>query len=391
MTQGEGSGIDFNFEELEFIDEVHEGEQPVDEGLDPNTATDEELAEASKLEAEAAEAQKKVEDTKEIEEAAEGTEVPEGVGGSATDESAEEGTSPQLFQTLTTLLKEEGVLSSVDDSSLKDIKGSTELVNLIKEQIKSQELNDLSDVQKKVLNDMREGVSSETADQYKRAMDQLEAITSDQIVDDKQVRFDLIYQDFISKGFSADKANRYSNMSFDTKQDLEDAKEAKENLKKTVTTQYDAKKQRDLDKIGEEQVKKDTDEKELKERILDTEEVTKGLKVPENVRKEIYAGMNTMISTNPTTGVPENALMKHQRENPTDFGHKLYFVYKVTDGFKDFSYFGKKSASGTVKNLETILRQSAHVSGGGDASFSDDGESHLFDIDNADNIIVPGQ
>ena len=104
------------------------------------------------------------------------------------------------------------------------------------------------------------------------------------------------------------------------------------------------------------------------------------MKVPEVVRKEVYEEMVKTVSTDPNTGIPENALMKFQRENPVEYSHKLYYLFKVTNGFTDGEYFKGKKTSKSVKELETALRQSTHVSGGGNPSFADDGESHSLDI-----------
>ena len=151
MDLGEGNAIDFKFEDLEFIEEIDEENKIVDEGIDPNVATAEETeAEANRLAEEEAQAKKSTEDNKIKEDVTEDPNDPEGVSDGAA-EGKEDGkeTSPQLYQTLADLLKEEGVLSSADESSFKDVKGSEELVNLIKNQIKSQEFDDLSEVQKK--------------------------------------------------------------------------------------------------------------------------------------------------------------------------------------------------------------------------------------------------
>jgi len=93
------------------------------------------------------------------------------------------------------------------------------------------------------------------------------------------------------------------------------------------------------------------------------------------------------VSINPDTNKPENALMKYQRENPTEFSQKLYFLWKASKGFTNLDYFGNKKASSSVKNLERAIKQSTHVSGGGDPSYSDDINASLLDIG---DIILPG-
>lgn len=402
---GESGSLDFNFEDLEFIEgdlkDLGEGGKPP---VDPNQMTADQIAEAEKAEQETADAAAKAAQegkteeeieqekiaAKAAEDAAEGKKTPEDVSGGSTDgkKGAGEETSPQLYQALTDVLREEGVLSSVDESSFKDIKDIKDLVGLIKSQIKAEEFSDLDDIQKNVLKDMREGVKASTANTYKTAMDKLNKLDDAAISEDKQVRFDLIYQDFLSKGFDREKAIKFANRSFDLKEDLVDAKEAKTSLVTAVTTNYNNSKQTEIDKAKAEADVKKADKDSLKKKILESKEVIKGFEIPDNLRKEVYEDMVKTVSNNPDTGIPENSLMKYQRENPIEYSHKLYYLFKVTNGFEDFEYFKSKKNTSSVNALETALRQSTHVTGGGDPSFADDGNAHTLDIG---DLVLPGE
>ncbi len=398
---GESGALDFSFEELEFIDgDLKDLKDDKGDAIaDPNQMTAEEVKAAEdKAAAEADVAAAAAAEGKTAEEikaekiaaakaaadgdAAEGT-SPDAVSGSSTEDGNKgdgEATSPQLYQTLTDVLREKGVLSSVEESSLKDIKDVDGIVEAIKAQIKAEELSDLDTTQKTVLKDMREGVETETANQFKSAMDNLNKLDDAKISEDKQVRFDLIYQDFLAKGFGKDKAIKLSNRSFEMKEDEVDAKEAKQSLIKAVTDRYNtsAQKEKDSAKAKVDALKAEKDA--LKNKILEGKEVIKGFDVPEVLRKEVYEGMVKTVSTNPDTGAPENELMKFQRENPVEYSQKLYYLFKVTNGFNDMDYFKGKKTTSSVKALETALRQSTHVSGGGNPSFADDGNSQSLDI-----------
>lgn len=392
MNLGEENGIDFNFEDLEFIGGDVENLVDDDTGTKESTESNEQQTAASGENQKPAGSQEATQEAAQTiennEDTAEG-ENPERVGGKATDEDrASKESSPQLYHTLATLLKEEGVFSSVDESSLKDVNDVKTLVNVMKKQIQAEEFSDLTEQQKIVLADMRAGVEPTTASKFKTAMDKLDGVSDSLIEENKQARFDLIYQDFLAKGFDANKASKYANRSFELGEDKADALEARDSLKRAVKSQYDASKQRELDSAAEEKAKIAKGKEDLKERILKSPEIMEGVEVNEGLRHEIYDEMNNIVSTNPKTGVPENALMKYQRENPIDFSHKLYYMYKVTNGFKDLGYFGRRKESNTVKSLETALRQSTHVSGGGDPSFVDDGESHILDIG---DLVLPGE
>lgn len=401
---GENS-LNLSFEDLEFMSGNLE-ELKDDDGnviKDPNQMTAEEIKaeeEAQKAAEEAAAAAaaqgKTAEEIEEEEKAAKAARDaaeggnPDGVSGSSTegDKGDGEETSPQLYQMLAKVLREKGVLSSVEESLLKDVKDVDGIVSAIKGQIKAEEYRDLSETQKTILKDMREGVSEDTAGQFKTAMDRLEKIDDTKIAEDKQVRFDLIYQDFIAKGYERDRAIKLANRSFALKEDEADAKEAKTSLIKAVNERYERTKQAEIQAAKDKENEAKADKEALKKKILDSKEVLTGFEVPEVLRKEVYEDMVKTVSNNPKTGVPENALMKYQRENPLEYNHKLYYLFKVTNGFQDLEYFKNKKTTSSVKALENALRQSTHVTGGGNPSFADDGDSHILDIG---DLVLPGE
>jgi hypothetical protein len=385
--------LDFSFEDLEFIGEESQ-EGAAEEGAAAEAAEEsapgaEQAADATIADEAAAVAAAAAEQANN---GATDVEGQESVSGESTEsntgDEGNEGTSPKLYSSLASVLKEKGVITSVDDSFLDSVKDADSLVDLIKKQIQEEELKDLSESQRTVLKGMREGVSSETASVYQNAMTKLNGITDEVIGKDDQVRFDLIYQNFLSKGFDKDKASKYANRSFQLKEDVADAKEAKAGLVSAVEARYESSKAKEVQGEKDKVIKAQKEKDELKNIILKEEEPIKGFKIPENVRKEIYSEMVTTVSTDPTTGEAENGLMKYKRENPEEYNHRLYYLYKVTNGFQDMKYFNNKATSSSVNKLESAIRSSTHVSGGGNPTFADDGNSHILDIG---DLILPGQ
>lgn len=365
-------GLDLNFEDLEFIHEesIDEnggegpsgGQGPSDEGLEGQ------------------------EEDQQTEDEGIEDENPEGVGAGSTA-GEEEQTSPQLFNSLAATLVEEGVLTAVDESSIKGIKSVEDFVKIMKDQIKAQEFSDLTATQKEILTGIREGASEDTVAQFKNAMTQLDAIDDNLITTNVEVQKDLVYQDFLSKGFSKERAAAQVDRAVKGGFLMEDAKEAHVNLKTVVTARFNASKQKDIDAAANADKKALKDAETLKETILGAKKIM-DIDVPEATRKEVYEEMMRHVSINPETKKPENALMKYQRENPTEFSQKLYFLWKASKGFSDLSYFGQKKATSTIKNLERAIKESTHVAGGGDPSFNDDVNVSLLDIQ---DIVFPGQ
>lgn len=385
-------GIDLSFEDLQFIDEEISddlsdtgtekgaGEAPAKsgegEGEDPNAKGPEKGEEETPQK------------TKDNDESAEGDD-PDAVSGDSTEDVDGEGgeqSSPKLYHTLASTLVEQGVLSSVEESSLKDIKNIDDFVEVMKSQIKAQELSDLTDVQKDILTGMRDGVADNTVTKFKDAMGKLEGISNDQITDNANIRKDLIYQSFLAKGFTKERAELQVDRSVKLGVDLEDAIEAHKELSTVVKSRYQAEIDKEKESIKKDSLQIEKDKVALEKTMLKREEVITGYKIPESTRKEVYKEMMENVSINPETKEPENSLMKYQRENPEEFTHKLYYLWKMSEGFENLNYFKGKKASSTVKDLENAIRNSTHIQGGGDPSYADDINTGLLDIE---DIVVP--
>jgi len=383
--QGLGEeGIDLSFEDLDFVEDATQTEE--ESGENPNEQTEDHTAaeenEAAGQEATSEETSEEAEDNSN--ETTEGA-TPETVGGESAEGEGEQ-TSPQLYHSLATTLKEKGVLTSADDSLLKDVKSIDEFVDLMKKEIKAQEYNDLTDTQKEVLTGIREGATVTTVEKFKSAMTKLDKIDDDLIEANEKVRQDLIYQDFLSRGFTPEKAAEQVDRAVKLGVDLKDAKDAYSSLRTAVKERYETAKAADIAKSTEEAEKVERRKENLKELILKKEEVIEGFKVPETTRKEVYEEMMKQVSINPKTKTPENSLMKYQRENPEEFSHKLYYLWKLSNGFKDLKYFGGKTKTSSVKDLERAIKNSTHIQGGGDPSYSDDINTGLLDVE---DIVLP--
>ena len=377
-------GIDLSFEDLEFIEEVND-----ETGEESNTETTEEGDQAATEDAatEGSEGteQEAAQEAEDNDETIEG-ESPESVGGDSTEGDAEKQTSPQLYESLAAVLKEKGVLTSVDESSIKDIKDVDALVELVKSEIKAQELNDLTDTQKSILTGIRDGAAETTVTKFKDAMTKLDAIDEELIVADEKVQKDLIYQGHLSKGYSSEKAASLVDRSVKLGLTLEDAKEAHAELRTVVQSRYDSELAKEKATATTEAESVAKDKVALEKAILGNKEVIKGFDVPESTRKEVYQEMMENVSINPDTKEPENALMKFQRENPEEFTQKLYYLWKMSNGFDNLDYFKGKGTTSSVNALEKAIKNSTHIQGGGDPSYNDDINTGLLDIE---DIIFP--
>jgi galactitol-specific phosphotransferase system IIB component len=310
---------------------------------------------------------------------------PEGVDEDDTDdgndahEDTDVSSSPPLYKSLASVLHEQGVLTSVDSSKLEEVKTVQDLADLITAEVKAKELSDLTDLQRKAVEAYRSGIDVETFQQHAKATESLDAITAEELNSNQELRQQLIYQDLINQGFSEQKAERLTQRSIESDDDVEDAREALDNIRKGVKERFEQEVKYNNEvkaKAAEDQAKL---QKQLEKRILETEEPFKGIKVNEITRKQILSTMMDPISKNPTTGVEENALMKDQRESE-DFTQRLYAAYTLTKGFKDFSYFGKTERSKATSELEKALKNNQHIIAGGSETHLDDTNASDYDI-----------
>lgn len=308
----------------------------------------------------------------------------EGVDGDDTEDddiesNTDDNSSPPLYKSLASVLHEQGALSSVDSSKFENIKTVEDFDALIDEEAKAREFRDLTELQREALEAFRAGIDVDTFKLQKQTENDLESITEDDLTTDQDLRRQIIYQDFINQGFSEQKALKLANRSFEVDEDVDDAKEALENIKLGLKEKY--KEQVEYEKNEKIKAQKafETRQKELEKSILETAEPLKGIKLNETARKHVLSTMMIPVSKNPETGTDENALMKDQRESK-DFSQRLYTVYTLSKGFTDFSYFGKSEKSKANNDLEKALKNNQHISTGGDSTFLDDMNSTDYEI-----------
>lgn len=285
-----------------------------------------------------------------------------------TDNSQDTGGTPEvgddLLHSFTSALVESGVLSGVDLSKVK-VKDVAALNELIKEQIKKQELAGLDEKQKAYLEAIRAGVPHEEAVPSVNNIAYLESITENTIEENAELRKNLIYRSFIAKGFDEQKALKYTERSIQLEEDIADAIEAKAILLDNEKAALNAKKE--ALKQQEEAAKKEESKviEDLRKRVLDTDkEIIPGFKPTQQIAEKVFKSMTEAIATT-EDGRPLNAVMKARMDNPIEFEHKLHYLFQITDGFKDFSYFKRVSKSKAVEEFEANLRKTGTGNMGG--------------------------
>lgn len=292
------------------------------------------------------------------------------------EEDADTDDSPNLYSSFASVLTEEGLLPSLDLQN-KKINSLEDLTSVFKEEISSQVKSYLIEkIGEEGYDAIEKGVSLV---EYQQHQDNIETIDS---IDDKQLEENLelakrvIMRDYLNQGIDEKRAARLLKKTIDLGDDsiLEDAKESLSSLKEFEKTRL-AKVAEEREKQRQDQIKnQEKIDNDLKNSIYNSKEFIKGLSVNKAVQDKVYKSITTIVGKN-SQGVAENKLMKDRREDPINFDVKLYYLYEITNGFKDFSSLINKSKTSASKQLEEQLRKTKFESGG-NPSYLDDPESY---------------
>lgn len=304
------------------------------------------------------------------------TDTPESVGsGKENTEEKEDttpkgdGTSPKNFySSIAKALKEEGIFPDLDDEGLSKVKEPEDFRDLIDQQIKA----GLDERQKRIDEALNAGVEPTEIKKYENTINFLDSIKEENISDEgdkgEKLRKDLIYQDFINRGYSKERATREVQKSFNAGTDIDDAKEALKSNIDFFRDKYDEL-VNDAKSEAEEEEKERKDQAEkLKSSILNDKDVFGDLSVDKSTRQKIYDNIAKPVYKDPETGEYFTAIQKYEMENRTDFLKNIGLLFTLTDGFKNLDGLVKGKVKKEVKKglreLEHTLNNTARTSDG---------------------------
>ena len=320
------------------------------------------------------------------------TDKPESVGSDQEDKEEQEdtpskelGISPKHFySSIAKALKEEGIFPDLDDNTYSNIEGPEDFRDLVEQQIQE----GLTAKQKRIDEALNAGIEPAEISKYERTIEFLDSIEDSTITDEtekgEKIRKDLIYQDFINRGYSKERATREVQKSFNAGSDIEDAKEALKSNKEFFTDKYnelvsEAKAEAEKDKKD----RKEQAEK-LKSSILEDKNIFGDLSVDKSTRQRIYDNISKPIYKDPETGEYYTAIQKYEMENKVEFLKNLGLIFTLTDGFKSFDSLVKNKVKKEVKkglrDLENTINNTARTTDGNlkfISSVNDDPESFI--------------
>ena len=279
-------------------------------------------------------------------------------------------TSPKnnFYSSIAKALKEDGVFPDLDEETANSIKEAEDFAQVIEQHIQAK----FDERQKRIDDALNAGIEVSEIKKYENTIHYLDSIKDDNISDEGEagdnLRKQLIYQDFVNRGYSKERALREVQKSFNAGSDIEDAKEALQSNKQFFEGLYD-KMIKDAKAEEEREVKerKEQDAK-LKKSILEDNKVFGDLQIDKATRQKVIDNISKPIYRNPETGELLTAIQKYERENRTDFLKNVGILYTLTDGFKNLDSLVKgkvnKEMKKGLRELENTLNNTARTSDG---------------------------
>lgn len=319
---------------------------------------------------------------------------PESVGSGKEDKQGKEDTSPDgtgtspkksnFYSSIASALKEDGIFQNLDDSKASEIKDAESFAQAIRDEVTAQ----LDERQKRIDEALNVGIEPSEINKYESTLSYLNSIKDENISDEseqgEQLRRRLIYNDFINRGYSKERAEREVKKSFDAGTDIEDAKESLKSNKEFFKNAYDSMineaKKAEEDEVNER--KKDAET--LKKSILEEEKVFGDLQIDKTTRNKAFEAISKPVYKDPETGELYTALQKYEMENRIDFLKNVGLIFTLTDGFKNLDGLikgkVKKEVRKGLRELETTINNTSRTSDGNlkfASGVDDDPESYI--------------
>lgn len=305
-------------------------------------------------------------------------EEPESVGseetvkeeeGEDTDNSA--GASPNdndFYSSIANACAVDGAFQHLDDSEVKKVKTAEDFFELIEKEVNAR----FDDKQQRLIKALENGVEATDIRRYENTLSYIDSIQEKDLVEESEkgeaLRRNIIFQDFLNKGYSQERAKKLTERTIEAGTDIEDAKDALVSNREYFQGEYDKllkDAQADADRQKAEQ-RKQADK--LKNDILKDKHLFGDIEITSAIRNKVIDNIAKPVYKDPETGDMYTALQKYEMENRADFIKYVGTVFTLTNGFQDFDSFVKgkvaKEKKKGLRELEQTLTNTRRNTGG---------------------------
>lgn len=292
--------------------------------------------------------------------------APESVGSGKDNEGKEDtapdndadGTSPNNFySSIANACAVDGIFPNLDDETIKKAVDAESFSNLIEAEITAR----FDEKQKRISQALENGVEPTDIKKYESTLNYINTITDAAIAEEsekgEQLRYNLIYQDFINKGMTPDKAKKFADRTVDAGTDVEDAKEALLSNKEFFSNAYNKMLQDAQQKADEEKAEREKNAKELEKSLMKDKQLFGDMEISNDIRKKAFDSVSKPVYKDPETGDYMTAIQKYESEHRAEFLKYTGLIFAMTNGFKDFDSFAKGKVKKEVKKGLRELEQ----------------------------------
>lgn len=303
---------------------------------------------------------------------------PESVGSGNNDEEEKGDTSPEegsdtspnnFYSSIANALAMDGIFLNSDEDAVKKVDSAESFSDLIEAEIASR----LDERQQRISKALDNGVEPTDIRKYENTLQYIDSINDSAIAEEsekgEQLRKNLIYQDFLNKGYTPEKAQKFMERAIDAGTDVEDAKEALQSNREFFQNAYNNLLREAQQEADKEKAERQKQSDKLKQSILKDKELMGGMDISDVIRKKTFDNISKPVYKDPETGQYLTALQKYEAENRGEFLKYAGLMYTITNGFKDFdSIFKgevKKKVKSSLMDLEQKLNTTKRNSNGG--------------------------
>lgn len=285
-----------------------------------------------------------------------------------------------FYSSITDALVVDGIFPDLDKETIQNVKTPEDFQKIIEEQINAR----FTEKEKRINEALNNKVEPSVVQQYESTIDYLNNINDDSLsAEDEEgenLRRQLIYNDYLNRGFSKARAEKMVNDAIENGTDIDDAKDALQGVKDFYNNKYkeilDSAKKNE-EKLAEERTKQSEN---LKKSIMEDKNLYGDVDVDKATRTKIYDFITKPVHKD-SNGNYMTALQKYQSENTIEAMKNFAICYTLTNGFKDWSKLGSKQAKKEVKkglaNLEKVINSTSRNNDGSLGFVSFDESSYL--------------
>ena len=309
----------------------------------------------------------------------EASKQPESVGSEKNKEAEEKGdtvhdegsdTSPNenFYSSIANACAVDGVFPNLDAETIKNVKDAEAFSDLIEAEVNAR----LDEKQQRISKALDNGVEPTDLKRYENTLNYIASITDAAISEEsdkgEQLRTNIIYQDFLNKGYTPEKAQKFTQRAIDAGTDVEDAKEALQSNREFFQNAYNNLLREAQERADEEREERRRQADSLKESLLKDKQLFGDMELSQDIRKKAFDNISKPVYKNPDTGEYLTALQKYEMEHRSDFLKYVGLAFTVTNGFKDFDSFTKgkvkKEVRKGLRELEQTLNSTRRSANG---------------------------